>query len=80
MARHDDEYERNAVADLFMVFAPLEGGWQVKVTDRHTAIDYAARSRTFQMRIFPVRRKACSCKTVPSTKRFEWRYIPKYGS
>jgi hypothetical protein len=40
-ARHDCEYERNGVANLFMVFAPL-GGWRhVKVTDRHTAIDYA---------------------------------------
>ena len=40
-ARHDYEYERNCVANLFMVFAPLEGWRQVKVTDRHTAIDYA---------------------------------------
>jgi hypothetical protein len=24
-ARHDYEYERNGVANLFMVFAPLEG-------------------------------------------------------
>jgi hypothetical protein len=40
-ARHDYEYERNGVANLFMVFAPLEGCRHVKVTDRHTAIDYA---------------------------------------
>jgi hypothetical protein len=40
-ARHDYEYERNGVANLFMVFAPLEGWRHVKVTDRHTAIDYA---------------------------------------
>src|SRR5215470_4478361 len=40
-ARHDYEYERNGVANLFMVFAPLEGWRLVKVTDRHTAIDYA---------------------------------------
>jgi DDE superfamily endonuclease len=39
--RHDYEYERNGVANLFMMFAPLEGWRQVKVTDRHTAIDYA---------------------------------------
>jgi hypothetical protein len=29
------------VANLFMVFAPLEGWRLVKVTDHHTAIDYA---------------------------------------
>jgi hypothetical protein len=40
-ARHDYEYARNGVANLFMMFAPLEGWRHVKVTDRHTAIDYA---------------------------------------
>src|SRR5271156_639717 len=39
--RHDYEYERNGVANLFMMFAPLEGWRHVKVTDRHTAVDYA---------------------------------------
>ena len=40
-ARYDYEYERNGTANLFMVFAPLEGRRHVKVTDRHTAVDYA---------------------------------------
>ena len=40
-ARTDYEYERNGTANLFMMFAPLEGWRQVKVTDRHAAIDYA---------------------------------------
>src|SRR5262249_49297250 len=35
------EYERNGTANLFMMFAPLEGWRHVKVTDRHTAVDYA---------------------------------------
>src|SRR6202521_4488662 len=39
--RHDYEYQRKGVANLFMMFAPLEGWRHVKVTDRHTAIDYA---------------------------------------
>jgi len=39
--RVDYEYERNGTANLFMMFAPLEGWRHVKVTDRHTAIDYA---------------------------------------
>src|ERR1700716_1265217 len=40
-ARCDYEYERNGTANLFMMFAPLEGWRRVKVTDRHTAEDYA---------------------------------------
>ena len=40
-ARHDYEYERNGVAHLFMMFAPLEGWRCVKVADRHAAVDYA---------------------------------------
>ena len=39
--RHDYEYDRNGTANLFMLFAPLEGWRHVKVTDRHTAVDYA---------------------------------------
>src|ERR1700736_3519942 len=40
-ARCDYEYERNGIANLFMMFAPLEGWRRVKVTDRHTAVEYA---------------------------------------
>ena len=40
-ARHDYEYERNGTANLFMLFAPLEGFRHVEVTERRTAIDYA---------------------------------------
>ena len=40
-ARHDYEYERNGTANLFMLFAPLEGWRHVEVTDRHTAVDFA---------------------------------------
>ena len=40
-ARHDYEYERRGTANLFMLFAPLEGWRHVEVTDRRTAIDYA---------------------------------------
>jgi hypothetical protein len=40
-ARVDYEYERNGTANLFMLFAPLEGWRHVKVTDRRTAIDFA---------------------------------------
>jgi len=40
-ARHDYEYQRNGVANLFMIFAPLEGRRRVEVTDHHAAVDYA---------------------------------------
>ena len=39
--RSDYEYERNGVASLFMLFAPLVGWRHVAVRDRRTAIDYA---------------------------------------
>ena len=52
-ARHDYEYERNGVANLLMVFAPLEGWRHVKVTDRHTAIDYAHVLRDLSDTHFP---------------------------
>ena len=39
--RCDYEYQRNGVANLFMVFAPLEGWRHVAVTDRRAATDYA---------------------------------------
>ena len=39
--RADYEYERNGTANLFMLFAPLEGWRHAEVTDRRTAVDYA---------------------------------------
>src|SRR5262252_4978955 len=39
--RHDHAYRRNGTANLFMLFAPLEGWRLAKATDRHTAVDYA---------------------------------------
>ena len=50
-ARHDYEYERNGTANLFMMFAPLEGWRHVAVTDRHTAVDFAH----ILVRICPIR-------------------------
>ena len=40
-ARVDYEYKRNGTANLFMMFAPLEGWRRVKVIDHRTAIEYA---------------------------------------
>jgi hypothetical protein len=51
--RVDYEYERNGAANLFMMFAPLEGWRHVKVTDRRTAVDYAEVLRELSDTHFP---------------------------
>ena len=56
-ARHDYEYERNATANLFMIYAPLEGWRHVEVTDRHTAIDYAQVLKELSGTHFPKAKK-----------------------
>ena len=40
-ARHDHEYRRAGTANLFMLFAPLEGWRHVGVTGTRKAVDYA---------------------------------------
>ncbi len=55
--RFDYEYERNGTANLFMMFAPLEGWRNVKVTDRHTAIDYAHALKDLSDKHFPKAKK-----------------------
>jgi hypothetical protein len=55
--RFDYEYERNGTANLFMMFAPLEGWRHVKVTDRHTAVDYAHALKDLSDSQFPNARK-----------------------
>jgi len=56
-AQHDYEYERNGTANLFMLFAPLEGWRHVAVTDRHAALDYAQVLRDLSDRHFPAASK-----------------------
>jgi hypothetical protein len=40
-ARHDPEYSREGVVNLFVVCEPLRGWRQVRVSDRRTRIDWA---------------------------------------
>jgi hypothetical protein len=56
-ARFDYEYKRNGTANLFMMFAPLEGWRNVKVTDRRTAVDYAQALKDLSDIHFPNARK-----------------------
>ena len=52
-ARVDYEYERNGTANLFMLFAPLEGWRHMEVTDRQTAKDYSQVLHYLSDRYFP---------------------------
>jgi hypothetical protein len=52
-ARTDYEYERNGTANIFMLFAPLEGWRHVEITDRHAAVDYAHLLKDVSDRWFP---------------------------
>lgn len=56
-ARSDYEYERNGTANLFMLFAPLEGQRHVEVTERRTAIDYARMLKKISDELFPKTKK-----------------------
>ena len=55
--RHDYEYRRNGTANLFMMFAPLEGWRHIEITDRRTAIDYAHALEDLSDRHFPTVKK-----------------------
>jgi len=55
--RADYEYERSGTANLFMLFAPLEGFRHVEVTQRRTAIDYAKILKDLSDVHFPHARK-----------------------
>ncbi len=90
-ARFDYEYERNGTANLFMMFAPLEGWRHVKVTDRHTAVDYARVLKDladihFAHANLSIHSKASLYEAFPAVEarrlveRFEWHYTPKHGS
>lgn len=46
VARHDSEYRRGGVANLFMAFEPLAGRRHVEVTQRKTSVDFARFLRT----------------------------------
>jgi len=68
-ARHDYEYERNGTANLFMMFAPLEGWREVKVTDRHAAVDYAQVLKDLSDTHFPEARKIALVRDNLSTHK-----------
>jgi hypothetical protein len=56
-ARHDSEYVRGGVANLFMAFEPLAGKRHVEVTERKTSIDFARLLRTISDQRYPDARR-----------------------
>jgi transposase len=68
-ARSDYEYERNGTANLFLMFAPLEGWRHVKVTDRHAGMDYAYALKDLSDTYFPDARKIILVQDNLSTHR-----------
>jgi hypothetical protein len=67
--RYDYEYQRNGTANLFMLFAPLEGWRHVEVTDRHTGVDYAHLLKQVSDTRFPNARKICLVQDNLSTHK-----------
>jgi DDE superfamily endonuclease len=53
VTRYDYEYRRNGTANLFMLFAPLEGWRHVEVTNQRTAKDFARILKELSDRHFP---------------------------
>src|SRR5438309_62298 len=82
-ARLDYEYERNGTANLFMLFAPLEGWRHVEVTDLHFP---HAKTIVLVQDNFNIHSKASLYEAFPAAEarrlveRFQWHYTPKHGS
>ena len=55
--REDYEYERRGTANLFMLFEPLAGKRQVKVTERRTAADFARVIKELVDDVYPAAEK-----------------------
>ncbi len=72
--RRDYEYERNGTANLFMLFAPLEGWRHVKVTERRTKVDFAAVIRDLVDVHFPAAEKIVLVLDNLNTHKLSSRY------
>jgi hypothetical protein len=71
----DYEYERDGTANLFMMFAPLEGWRHVKYTDRQTAMDFSQAHKDLsdahlpqakKIILFSTHKPASLCKASPA--------------
>jgi len=55
--RVDSEYERNGVADVFMIFEPLAGKRETIVTETRTAVDFANALKFASDTMYPLAEK-----------------------
>jgi DDE superfamily endonuclease len=62
--RGDYKYKRNGTANLFMMFAPLEGWRHIEITDRRTAIDYAQTLAALSDTHFKNAKRSSWCRTI----------------
>jgi len=67
--RVDYEYKRNGTANLFMMFAPLEGWRDVKVTDQRAAVTMHRCSKSCLTRTSRRPARSCSCRTTSAPTR-----------
>jgi len=51
--REDYEYERNGVSNLFLFFEPLAGKRDIRVSERHTKVDWAYAMRYLADELYP---------------------------
>ena len=67
--RQDCEYERHGTANLFMLYAPLEGWRHVEVTERRTALDFARVVKDLVDVHFPRAQRIvmCAARTIGAT-------------
>jgi hypothetical protein len=68
--RVDYEYERNGTANIFMMFAPLEGWRCAKVTNQRTAKDYAEALKDLSDIYFPDAKKIALIQDNLNTHSF----------
>ncbi len=79
-ARCDYEYERNGTANLFMMFAPLEGWRHVAVTDRRAAKIVLVQDNLSTHTKAALYETFAPAEARRLVERFEWHYSPKHGS
>ncbi|CAG0939219.1 hypothetical protein GALLN_00508 [Gallionellaceae bacterium] len=94
IARMDDEYVRNGVAEIFMEVEPLSGKRHVAITERRTRKDWAQQIKEMLDEHYPpeaIIRVVLDNHSAPISKetmaylatrprRFEYVHTPKHGS
>jgi hypothetical protein len=70
--RVDYEYERNGTANLFMLFAPLEGWRHVEVTERRLLVAISKHRSVARASIMPASSKTYRTSTSRTPRKSFW--------